>query len=315
MGRTSVAECSFGSTSILLEMKGTGVWPGTLPTAESHSNGLLSLECGSKEYLLGIVLPRLVKRRSGWRFAKVYGLVLLDVLMRGGKGWHPSVVLVREPSIRDRVSDLPQSYGRMWEITIDVEAELRRAGFTSCFEEAITIARDHSGRIEASRSIGGENQAQPHILAAILAQVGGSDVYTLDVLNVQPNTALSTENRAIVVDFEHFKFAGDNRELDVMALSYDQSMGFGGILPRHNLPISELSRDAKQLIAADWARTSCDPAIQPYLDRADTLGAPRYKQEIIRAYLESLACSRPQALPEALCRIEQRWLRAIEQDN
>ncbi|CAE6851281.1 hypothetical protein [Paraburkholderia domus] len=315
MGRSSVMECARSPQNILLETKGCGVCPGVVPTSEPYGNGLLALECGAKEYLLGAVLPQVIGAGKAWRFANVYGLILLDVQIQRGEGWHPAVVLVREASVRDPVSDLPLADSYEWSLTIDVELELRRIGLTSCFEDPICIERDLSGKLTTSRIVGEEALANTCVLAAILDQSRNPNSYLLDLINIQLNRSLQAKDEHVVVDFEHFKFVGDDRDHDVMTLCRDLALGFGGILPRQTLPPCRLPPQAMQTLTAEWERVACDAAMHPYLDRAGSLGAARYKQEIMKAYLKSLLLSGFSPLRESLRRIEQRWFAALSQGN
>lgn len=305
MGRVSVAECHVGDVRIVLETKGCGVWPGATTRLEQYGNGLLALEAGVKEYLLGVVLPHVVESGADWRFARVYALVLLTVELQRQGGWHPAVMLVREPTIRAPHSDLPCAGSREWELTIEVELALRRRGLTSCFEDPLSIERDDQGRVTASRTFGDAGRHEP-VFDALLQQSDRKSLH-LEVLNVQANRALSGDRPHIIVDLEHFKFAGDAPSMDLTALCRDLPMGFGGVVPRSAIPTCGLSPSSLRTLRHDWTRAPCDAALYPYLDRARELGSAPYKQQVLRAYLETQYRGSVGPLGEAVAQIEVRW--------
>jgi hypothetical protein len=191
----------------------------------------------------------------------VYALIVLDVLMTWGKKWTHAALLVREPAIRNRDSDVALGNTREWEIAIEAEISMRSRGLTSCFEAPFEITQN--GELVEVHPVFREHEAN-HQYAANFARLSGLPIpYKANRLNVQVCKSALEPDRYIVVDLGHIRDESQLPSRDLMNLAHERPYMFGGIIPEAVFANLSSSKNATS-IAADFDSVSCDKELQSY---------------------------------------------------
>lgn len=301
MGRTSAAVFRCKDESIILEVKGTGVGTGMIPRDEPYANGLLSIECGIKEYLLYHLLTSLIASEN-WRLSKIYAIILLPTRVKWGDGTHRSIALVREAVVRDPVSDLPCSQSKDWHTSIDVEMTLRKSGFTSCLERPFRVSRQNE--LCCVESPIGTHSVNARLFRHLISEEGS---FEADVPNIQIAHSPWTPETKVIVDLEHFKFRGSGTPpRPLLNLVRDRPFGYGGTIPKVLLPTAADSSFLRML-ADDWRKGTGIPEVTQHLALDANGATSRFKQELIHSYNLSETSSDFSHLKSALSSLVKKW--------
>lgn len=268
----------------LLDLKGVGVGPDKIPLPGPTSNGLLSLQCALREYLMQRVIDEIFKREAPTLWTvPVYAILSLGFGILGS--WHgaPAAILVRRAHKRN----LGAVTNRLThEVSLSIERLLRHYGLTSTNPTVrIELLQEHN-RIVKRLGGGTFGELAPAEIGLYLALKGSRDRVTIEASGVQTAGDLDTRPpTGMMVDFgairaqRHF-----DRPLALDAhvslnVSWPHDPDFIQPDPSRALPFSTWSRRAltthcrslaehfvRRSIAASDVRSSIDASIQALLN-------------------------------------------------
>lgn len=308
MGRTGVLSLHLKDAEVLLEVKGCGVEEGLYPQLNEYKSGLLSLECAVHEYLISCALDRVSAMSNDWQFSRIYALLMLDFQMAWGTKWIHAAILVREPTVRFRNSDLPVLHSKEWEIAIEVEFTLRNLALTSCFSDMLGI-KEIEGQLFCSHYYTPSPPSQQY-LWKFLELIERIPPFYANRPNVQINLSLNNSHRYKIIDFEHFKPLHLISQAELFVLANRRPLHFGGLIPLSILDRIVVNPEHRQKYDTDFQMVPCSDDIFHLLKYAERHGKPEtflYKLRIFEAYLACCKINCFDAFSECINDYASRW--------
>lgn len=283
MGRAAILELSEFGEHTHLDLKGIGVAPACVPDESDHGTGVLSLERAAREYVTAFALSNHEEHFSNWKPSSVFAILSLPIKFnKGGVELHP-VILVREATLRDPLSDLPFGLTSQWEAAIDVEMDLRKLGLTTAMKTPLIFDLSRNDDMVVTNDLMFPKVTREYV-QALLGNEPVEWPVRLHKCNVQLNRSWNAPHSWKMVDYEmlrHLQWVPNWRSV---ALVREAFAGIGGLLPRVcdvDLATTPLVNNLMQMWAPVDLEQEHKSVIETWESRTGSK-QPRFINELVR---------------------------------
>ena len=231
----------------LIDVKGTGVPPGTMPQINDHANGLMGLDECIYEVLLEQLIHRIFKReKSIHRTLPIYGIIDLGFnavrqkreYLKEEKRWEvelteyrPAGLLLRRAHNRfPGYGDLPFYNTPNYDVITEIEMLFRKYGMTSANRSTKFTLIPKENSFELLHGMNPtrvrEGKTRNH-LRALAKKVEDEEGQAFDGINVQLTADFEMDPpRGTLVDFGHYNIQ-ESFEKPMLLLARDRVVFWG----------------------------------------------------------------------------------------
>lgn len=263
MGRSCTVALKLGDCDKAFDIKGCGVDDGEIPMPDAHSNGLLGLLPGLREYLFTAAVKRGLESLEGesLRPAKLYAILLLPFYTTIGSKLVPCVLLIREALSRAVLAEAPLAKSAEWWAGVRAEYMLRSIGLSSCMSDRFVLAKGvlTDARTSNLYKVAHKSEELDKRMKEFLSVYNGSASYEGLVANIQMGKDPGSEEY-VLVDLEHFKLSSALPFLPVVFPASDRMFGMGGHIESELLP----KADPSPALSSLYSYVAADPRIDAY---------------------------------------------------